>query len=86
MEQIIFETEEGEETFYVLDETRISGRNYLLVTNSEEDDEEGEALILKDISDEQDAEAVYVPVEDETELSAVAKVFEESLGDVDLQM
>ena len=39
---ITLETEDGERVdFYVLEETRINGTNYLLVTDSEEDDEEG---------------------------------------------
>ena len=45
----------NEETeFYVLEETRIGGKNYLLVTEDGEDEEEAEALILKDLSDESD--------------------------------
>ena len=79
-DKIIFETDEGTLEFYVLDETRISGRNYLLVADSEDD--EAEAMILKDVSAETDTEAIYEPVEDDVELMAVAKVFEESLGDV----
>lgn len=80
MEKLQFETEDGVQEFFIIDETRISGRNYLLVADSEEDD--AEAIILKDVSEESDTEAVYEPVEDDTELMAVAKVFEESLGDV----
>lgn len=83
MEKIKFETEDGVMEFFVYDETRISGRNYLLVADSL--DEEAEALILKDVSDDADTEAVYEPVEDEVELMAVAKVFEESLGDVSIE-
>lgn len=83
MEKIAFTTDEGTEEYYVLDETRISNCNYILVADSLED--EAEAMILKDISKETDTEAVYVPVTDDTELSAVAGVFEESLGDVDFE-
>lgn len=83
MEKLQFETDEGVREFFILDETRISGRNYLLVADSPEDD--AEAMILKDVSDESDTEAVYEPVEDDTELMAVAKVFEESLGDVEFE-
>ena len=54
---ITLETEDGERVdFYVLEETRINGTNYLLVTDSEEDDEEGECYILKDQSKAEDAE------------------------------
>lgn len=83
MEKIKFETDEGTEEFYVIDETRISNRNYILVSDSLED--EAEAMILKDISTQSDTEAIYVPVEDEVEQSAVASVFAESLGDIDIE-
>ena len=83
MEKISFTTDEGTREFYVLDETRISNRNYILVADSLED--EAEAMILEDVSDESDTEAVYVPVEDETELDAIASVFAQSLGDIDFE-
>lgn len=86
MEKLQFETKEGSTYFYIIDETRINGRNYLLVTDSEdENDPEAEALILKDTSLETDSEAVYEIVEDETELMAVAKVFEEIVGDIEFE-
>ncbi len=83
MEKIKFDTDDGPQEFYVIDETRISNRNYILVADSLED--ESEAMILKDVSAETDAEAVYVPVEDDVEMSAVAGVFAESLGDIDFE-
>ena len=83
MEKLQFETDDGLQELFILDETRISGRNYLLVADSE--DEDAEAMILKDVSEESDTEAVYEPVEDDTELMAVAKVFEESLGDIEFE-
>ncbi len=83
MEKVSFTTDDGVCELYVIDETRISNCNYLLVADSTED--EAEAMILKDISGASDTEAVYVPVEDEVELSAVASVFEESLGDIDIE-
>ncbi len=66
--------------FYVLEQTRISGINYILVTDFEEGD--GEALILKDLSKPEDTESVYAIVSDETELNAVAGVFEDLLDDI----
>ncbi len=83
MEKISFKTDNGTCEFYVIDETRISNCNYILVSDSLED--EAEAMILKDVSKESDSEAVYVPVEDETELNAIASVFAESLGDIDFE-
>ena len=86
MEKITFVQEEtGEETeFFVLEETRLNGKDYILVTDSEDDD--AEALILRDLSADGDKEAVYEIVEDDTELLAVSKVFEELLEDVSIEM
>lgn len=83
VEKLIFEPEEGNPAeFYVLEQTMLGGIPYILVTEEEEGD--GEALILKDISKPGEEEAVYEIVEDETELSAVAAVFEDMLEDVKL--
>lgn len=82
-DKIILTADDGTEvTFYVIEETRLGASNYLLVADS--DDEDAECLILKDTSRDEDPEAVYEPVEDETELSAVSKVFEELLSDEDI--
>ena len=83
MEKIVF-TPAGEEAveFYVLEQTRLGGIDYILVTDSEEDD--GEALILRDISAPEEAEAVYEIVTDDEELNAVAAVFENMLEDIEL--
>lgn len=84
-EKIVFDTDEGEEEFYVIDDTRINGVDYILVTNSDDPDaEEIEVLILKDVSTEDDEESVYEVVVDENEIKAVAPLFEESIGDVDI--
>lgn len=83
MEKIKFETDDGVCEFYVIDETRISNMNYILVSDSLDD--EADAMILKDVSKESDTEAVYVPVEDEVELDAIAAVFAENLGDIDFE-
>ncbi len=83
MENIIF-TLEGEEPvrFYVLEQTRLGGIDYILVTDSEEGD--GEALILRDTSSMEEAEALYEIVTDDEELNAVAAVFENMLDDIEL--
>ena len=83
-EKIVFETDEGEVLFYVIEETRVNGTNYLLVTDSEE--EEAEAWILKGTSGPEDREAVYEMVEDEEILSALQKVFAELLSDTDIEL
>lgn len=86
MDKIKFTFAEGEEAeeFFVLEQTRIGGVDYILVTDSEEDD--AEALILKDLSADGEEEAVYEIVEDDEELLAVSKVFQEMLEDVDITM
>ena len=85
MEKIIFTFEDTKEEveFFVLEQTRVNGNNYILVTDSEED--EAECLILKDMSAAEDKESLYEIVEDDVELSAVLKVFEELLEDVDIE-
>lgn len=84
LEKITF-TPEGEEPveFYVLEQTRIGGFNYILVTDAEEGD--GEALILKDISKDGEEEGVFTIVSDDDELDAVAGVFENMLDDVSFE-
>lgn len=83
-EKIILEAEDGTEAeFYVVEETRLNGISYLLVADSA--DEDGECLILKDLSAAEDEDALYVPVEDDVELDAVMRVFEELLDDVDIE-
>lgn len=81
-EKITFQLEQGEtESFYVLEQTRLGGIDYILVTDCEEGD--GEAMILKDISEDGDEEGIYTVVSDEDELDAVAGVFENMLEDVE---
>ena len=73
MEKIKFQLEDGTEAeFYVEEQTRIGGVAYLLVSDSQDD--EATAYIFKDV------------VEDEDEMQAVFKVFEQMLDDVDLEM
>ena len=69
--------------FYVLEQTRIAGISYLLVTETEEEDVD--AWILRDLSEDGESEAVYEIVEDDEELEAVARVFSEMLEDVDIE-
>ncbi len=83
MEKIAFTLEGAEQVwFYVLEQTKLGGIRYILVTEEEEGD--SDAFILKEVSDEKNAESIYEIVEDETELSAVAAVFENLLDDVKL--
>ncbi len=81
LEKITFNPD-GEDPvdFFVLEQTRIGGVSYVLVTDFEEGD--GEALILKDVSKDGEEESVFVIVSDDEELAAVAGVFENMLDDV----
>ena len=84
LEKIMFHPD-GEEPveFYVLEQTRIGGVDYILVTDVEEGD--GEALIMKDISGDGEEEGVFTIVSDDEELAAVAGMFENMLEDVEFE-
>ena len=86
MEKIkfVFDDTKDEVEFFVLEQTKVNGNSYILVTDSEED--EAEFLILKDTSAAEDVESLYEVVEDENELMGVLKVFEELLEDIDIDM
>lgn len=80
---IVLETENGEKIeLYAEEETRVNGVSYLLASDSCNDD--ANAYILKDVSSDEDEEAEYVMVEDETEFDAIADVFSKMIEDVDL--
>ncbi|MBQ9200493.1 MAG: DUF1292 domain-containing protein [Lachnospiraceae bacterium] len=88
-EKIVFETAEGDIEFYVLEQTMIAGKNYILVTDDLES-EEGSFVVLKEemVTNPKDNEeiATYGVIEDENELKAVIKVFDELLEDIDLEV
>jgi len=84
LEKITFNPDgENPVDFYVLEQTRIGGFNYILVTDFEEGD--GEALILKDMSKDGEDESLYVIVSDDDEMAAVAEVFGNMLDDVEIE-
>ena len=82
MGKIKFMSEEMQEEaeFFVLEQTKVNGVSYILVTDSEEDD--AECLILKDTTTDESSDSIYEIVEDDVEIGAVSKVFEELLEDV----
>ena len=86
MEKIMFMPEGSDKpaSFYVLEQTKIRGFSYILVTDREEGD--AEWLILKEKSKSEGEDALYEIVEDEVELQAVSKVFEELLEDVGIEL
>ena len=85
MEKIKFMSEEMNEEvdFYVLEQTKVGGVSYILVTDSEDDD--AECLILKETESGNEQDNLYDIVEDDNELTAVSKVFEELLEDVEIE-
>ena len=83
-EKIKFIDEEGTEIeFFVIEQTRVNNTDYLLVTDSEEEAEEINAFIVKDLSEPEDEEALYEIVEDDDEFESVAKIFNELVGELD---
>lgn len=82
-EKIILLDDAGNEVeMFIVEETRINNVNYILVT--EDDNEEAEAYIFKDVSDDKDEDAIYEPVEDEDEINYIGKIFSELLEDTDI--
>lgn len=83
MEKVTFQKNENETVeYYILEQTRISGVNYLLVTDTEEGD--GEAVILKEVSAAEDEIGGYTDDLTDEEFEAVVPIFENLLEDVDL--
>lgn len=83
MEKISFELDDGGKVdFFVLETARLSGKDYILVTDTEEGD--GEALILCETPGSDKKEGVYEIVEDDEELEALSSLFESLMEDVKL--
>ena len=85
-EKITLQTDDGEAVdFYVLEETRTNGMNYLMVTDAQEE-EDGECYVLKDVSGSGDSEAVYEFVENDDELDYLYRILTELLEDADVEL
>ena len=77
MQSINFITDEGEEIpFYIIEQTTLAGKDFLLVTDSDTQENEAQVYIMQEISD-QDDQTIYEFEEDEAQLEALSKVFEE---------
>ena len=82
--KIMLTADDGsQEAFFVLEKADIAGKSYLLVTDQVEE-EEADALILKEIQEED--VVFYEVVEDEKELTIISKYFEELLDEVELKL
>lgn len=85
-EKISLLTDSGEAVdFYVLEETRINGMDYLLVTDAPAE-EDGDCYVLKDRSGAGDKDAVYEFVENDDELDYLMKIFSELMEDMDVEL
>ena len=68
------------EEIYVLEQVKLGGTMYLLVTDEEAGD--GMALILRDDAEEGSDESLYAVVEDDNELSAALLLFSDKLEEM----
>ncbi len=84
MEKVVFVTGENGETesWYILASTTIAQATYILVCDAENEDEAGQARILKEKSTNS-SEVLYEDVTDEKERDAVADVFEKLMEETD---
>ena len=84
--KIVLTDENGQEdVYYIVEETKLAGVSYIMVTDSPEDEMEADAYILKDVSDPESDEAIYEFVEDDDELESVSEIFAQLLEDTDLE-
>lgn len=82
--KIMLTADDGsQEAFFVLEKADIAGKSYLLVTDQVEE-EEADALILREIQEED--VVLYEVVDDEKELTIISKYFEELLDEVELKL
>ena len=94
-DRLMFIPEDGEEPveFYIVEETKLAGNQYVLVTDTPDGD--GEALILRarleaaaqggDGADDHD-QSMYEIVEDEQELSAVLLMMRDALEELGIEI
>ena len=87
MDKVQFSFTDSDESveFFVLEQTKVGGNSYLLVTQEEEGDSECFILKVKE-SEEVTGSDIYDIVEDDIELQAVSKVFEQLLEDISIEM
>lgn len=83
-EKIVFNTEDGDEEFFVIEQTMLGGVNYILVTD-DMDEEEADFIILKETGGDDDFVS-YDFVEDESELKSLIAIFNELVDDFDLEV
>lgn len=86
MEKLIFESENGESIEFTVEaQIRMGGRNYLLVSEETEDEEEAVCRIFADLSEENDENALYEEVEDDGLIDTLLPLFEEELDETAIE-
>lgn len=84
MESVVFrDPDTGEsDSFYVVAQTSLGGRDFLLVTEEEEGD--SAAFILEELSSDEGGQTDYLIVNDDDTLETVSRVFTELLEDTEV--
>lgn len=77
---VFYDEEDNEIQLEVLEQTTIAGQNYLLVFDQEED----AVLLFREVPEDGDFVS-YEIVEDDTEIEALLKVFNELIEEVDIE-
>ena len=77
---VFYDEEDNEIQLEVLEQTTIAGQNYLLVVDQEED----AVLLFREVPEDGDFVS-YEIVEDDTEIEALLKVFNELIEEVDIE-
>jgi uncharacterized protein YrzB (UPF0473 family) len=83
---VVITDDEGKDTeFFILDEAEYKGGRYLLLIETEFlEDDEAEAVILKEVG-EDEKDMVYEEPGDE-DFDAIAKLFDSRLDDYDVEI
>lgn len=81
---IIFDIDGEKKEVEVLEQTVLDNITYVLVC--EKDVEDGDCFVLKDVSNLEDAESIFEPIEDEQELKKVFGVFQNIIKDDNIKL
>ncbi len=88
-ESISFLTDDNEKVeLFILDQTSLNGKNYLLVSEDPEpaDTEDTLVYIMRETGGSEDDMVSYVFVDEDEELEVVSSVFEQLLEDMDIEV
>ncbi|HJC51120.1 MAG TPA: DUF1292 domain-containing protein [Candidatus Anaerostipes avistercoris] len=79
----LYDEEDNEIELYVLEQTTLAGRNYLLAADSQ--DEDGVVMIMKEVKAEDDMVS-YEFVEDDEELKIISGIFNELTDEFEVSL